>query len=146
MAFDPTDAYKHELTYTTLSHIKKKTKLCFFDLCKQRTFKQIERLIFKCICYKQMHIGLLVPTPSTLRNTHILIYSFDTRSLLHKNDIFFDYNLKYNSYIMFKGNIFQPIFVDYCIIQWHYKTFKLKCTSAKWYHDTIWQLHTLVIT
>ncbi len=63
------------------------------------------------------HWNLLVPTPSTLRNSHILIYSLNTRSLLlHKNDIFFYYNLKYNSYVMFKGNIFQPIFVDYCFV------------------------------
>ncbi len=54
------------------------------------------------------HWNLLVPTPSTLRNTHILIYSFDTRSLLHKNDIFFDHNLKYNSYVMFKEKYFNP--------------------------------------
>jgi len=38
---------------------------------------------------------VLVPKPYTLCDSHVLNYSFNTRSLLlHKNDIFSNYNLK----------------------------------------------------
>jgi hypothetical protein len=37
----------------------------------------------------------IVPNPHTFCDSHVLIYSFNTRSLpLHKNDIFSDYNFK----------------------------------------------------
>jgi len=40
-------------------------------------------------------MGLLVPKPHTFSDSHVLIYSLNTRSLiLHKNDVFSDYNLK----------------------------------------------------
>jgi hypothetical protein len=38
---------------------------------------------------------VLVPKPHTFHDSHVLIYSFNTRSsLLHKNDVFWDYNFK----------------------------------------------------
>jgi len=38
---------------------------------------------------------ILVPKPHTFHDSHVLIYSFNTRSLpLHKNDLFSYYNLK----------------------------------------------------
>jgi len=38
---------------------------------------------------------VLVPKPHTFRHSYVLIYSLITRSLLlHKNDVFLDYNLK----------------------------------------------------
>jgi len=38
---------------------------------------------------------VLVPKPHTFPDSHVLIYSLDTRSLLlHKNDVFSDYTLK----------------------------------------------------
>jgi hypothetical protein len=38
---------------------------------------------------------VLVPKPHTFRDSYVLIYFFNTRSLLlHKNDVLLDYNLK----------------------------------------------------
>jgi hypothetical protein len=38
---------------------------------------------------------VLVPKPHTFRDSHVLIYSLNIKSLpLHKNDVFLDYNLK----------------------------------------------------
>jgi hypothetical protein len=40
-------------------------------------------------------MGLLVPKPHTFRDSHVLIYSLNTRPLiLHKNDVIWDYNFE----------------------------------------------------
>jgi len=40
-------------------------------------------------------MDVLVPKPHTFCDSHVLIYSLNTRSLLlHKNDVFSNYNLK----------------------------------------------------
>jgi len=44
---------------------------------------------------------VLVPKPHTFRDSHVLIYSFNTKSLfLHKNDDFFGLQSQNNSHIM----------------------------------------------
>jgi len=40
LAFDPTNVYKHELTYTTLSHIKNKKKYASLTFANKELSKK----------------------------------------------------------------------------------------------------------
>jgi exonuclease III len=55
-------------------------------------------------------MGLLVPKPHTFSDSHVLIYSINTRSLiLHKNDVFSDYNLKMAHILCFNETHFNTL-------------------------------------
>jgi len=55
-------------------------------------------------------IGCTCPKPHTFRNSHVLIYSFNTRSLLlHKNDVFLNYNLKTTHILCFNETHFNTL-------------------------------------
>ncbi len=41
LTFDPTNVYKHGLTYTSFSHVKKKENFTFYNLCRWFFFKLI---------------------------------------------------------------------------------------------------------
>jgi hypothetical protein len=60
----------------------------------------IQVLPWNWVDYKPLHDRIyLSPKPHTNHDSHVLIYSFNTRSLpLHKNDVFSDYNIKQFTY------------------------------------------------
>jgi hypothetical protein len=91
LAFDPTNVCKHGLTYTTFSCVQKKD---FFYLLQplQMIFFQIDPSVVMEMCQLQT---ITQHDVHTFHDSHVVIYSFNTRSLLlHKNDVFSDYNLK----------------------------------------------------
>jgi len=50
-----------------------------------------------------------MPTPHILHHSHVLIFSFNTRSLsLHKNDVFLDYNMKVFHILCFNETHLNP--------------------------------------
>ncbi len=59
---------------------------------------------------KYSMIGCTCPKPHTFRNSHVLIYSFNTRSLLlRKNDVFLNYNLKTTHILCFNETHFNTL-------------------------------------
>jgi hypothetical protein len=53
---------------------------------------------------------VIVPKPHTFCDSHVLIYSLDTRSLpLHKNEVFLDYNLKTTHILCFNETHFNTL-------------------------------------
>jgi hypothetical protein len=110
LVFDATNVYKHGFTYTTFIFVKKKD---FFHLLQplQMIFFQIDPSVIMEMCWLQTiaRWDVLVPKPHTFCYLHVLIYSFNTRSLLlHKNDVFLDYNFK-TAHIVPQWNTFQHI-------------------------------------
>jgi hypothetical protein len=56
---------------------------------------------------------VLIPTPHTLRHSHVLICSLNTKSLsLHKNGVFLYYNLKASRILCFNETHFNPWTLD----------------------------------
>ncbi len=96
LAIDLNGVYKHGLTYITLSCIKINKIFTYFNLCKWK----ISKINLKCVI--EMHWfqttaqwDVLIPTPHTFHHSHVLIFSLNTKFLsLHKNDVFFDCNLR----------------------------------------------------
>ncbi len=55
LTFDPTNVYKHGLTYISFSHVKKKENFTFYNLCRWFFFKLIQVLPWNCIDCKPLH-------------------------------------------------------------------------------------------
>jgi len=54
-----------------------------------------------------------IPKPHTFHDSHVLIYSFNTRSLpLHKNDVFSYYNLKTVHILCFNETHFNTLMIN----------------------------------
>jgi integrase len=91
LAFDPNGVYKYGSTFTTFSHIKNKENTYLFQPLHMKNF-QINRSV--AIEMHQLQTiarwDVLIPTPHTLRHSHVFI-CFLTRSLsLDKNDVSLD--------------------------------------------------------
>jgi hypothetical protein len=60
LTFDPTNIYKHGLTYTTFFHVKKKIFSMFFNIYKWFFFKLIQGLPWRYANFKPWHDGMYV--------------------------------------------------------------------------------------
>ncbi len=96
LAFDPNGVYKYGSTLTTFSRIKNKENIYLFQRLQMKIFQinpsvAIEMHQLQTIA----HLDVLIPTSHTLCHSHVFIRFLNTGSLsLHKNDVFFNYNLK----------------------------------------------------
>lgn len=85
--------------------------------------------------------NVLVTRPYTIRNSHILDYSLNTKSSsLHKNNVFLDYNLKTSHILCYYETHFNlhTCFMQGMIVYNHYTT---------WHHmehSSLWELNILL--
>ncbi len=100
LTFDPTNVYKHGLTYTTLSRVKKKDFFSNLSKCCHGDVSIVNHYMMGCI----------LPKPHTFCDSHVLIYFLNIRSLLlHKNDVFSNYNLKIAHILCFNETHFNTL-------------------------------------
>ncbi len=91
LTFDPTNVYKHSFTYTTFSHVKIFFFYTFYNLCRWFFFNW-----FKC-CHGDVPIANHCMMGCTCPQTTCILWftCINIRSLLlHKNDVFSDYDFK----------------------------------------------------
>ncbi len=84
--------------------------------------------------------------PHTFCDSHVLIYSLNTISLLlHKNDIFSYYNFKTIDILCLNETHFNTLTFNNTriLIQ---EDILWQCKWSNWYNDYIWQFHNLIIT
>ncbi len=147
LSIDPTNVYKHGLTYTTSSHVKEKKNP--FTTFANEFFSNWS----KC-CHGDASIanhcmmGCTCPQPTYIRDSHVLIYFLNIRSLpLHKNDIFSYYNLKIVHILCFNETHFNTLMSNNTSLNIDTRTHSMISVKwSKWYNDYIWQFHNLIIT
>jgi hypothetical protein len=96
LTFDPNGIHHHGLTYTTLSHVRKKENLHLLAPLVEANFK-----VDKCISNEMQRLKttiqsqLCVPYLQPFGKTHTIIQSLNTRCLsLHFQNIETDHNLQ----------------------------------------------------
>jgi hypothetical protein len=82
---------------------------------------------------------VLVPKPHTFRDSHVLIYSFNIKSLLsHKNDGFSDYNLKTTHILCLNETQFNTLMFNNTSLNIDTRTHSMISVNGWNFNDYIW--------
>jgi hypothetical protein len=110
LAFDPNTIYKHGLTYITFSRIKNKKNLYLLQPLQMKIFQIDSSIVIEMHQLQTITwCDILIHTPHTFCHSHVFICFLNIISLsLHKNDMFFDYNLKTSSILCLIETHFNP--------------------------------------